>query len=71
MNLPMKRKIWNIQQKISDESMRKKWFVFVETDTFVEWDNLFLLLEHLDPTKKIYIGSPVWLSGLQFAHGMS
>ena len=70
MNLPMKRKIWKMQQDM-DQSERKKWFVFIETDTFMEWDNLFGLLEHLDPAKKIYIGSPVWLRGLQFAHGRS
>jgi hypothetical protein len=72
MNLPMKRKIWNMQHdNDSGEGAlaQKKWFVFIETDTYVEWDNLFELLEHLDPAEKVYIGSPVWLPTLQFAHG--
>jgi len=72
MNLAMKRKIWTMQRGISDgHTAWKKWFVFIDTDTFVEWDNLLGLLEHLDPAKQIYIGSPVWLPGLEFAHGGS
>jgi hypothetical protein len=72
LNLPMKRKIWRMQHgNVEGYLARKKWFVFIETDTYVEWDNLFGLLEHLDPAKKVYIGSPVWLSGLQYAHGTS
>ncbi|KUJ17074.1 glycosyltransferase family 31 protein [Mollisia scopiformis] len=70
MNLAMKRKIWKMQREIGGEH-RAKWFVFIDTDTFVEWDNLLELLEHHDPANKIYIGSPVWLPGLQFAHGGS
>ncbi|KAF8853717.1 glycosyltransferase family 31 protein, partial [Acephala macrosclerotiorum] len=72
MNLAIKRKIWTMQQEIGDgHTAWKKWFVFIDTDTFVEWDNLLGLLEHLDATKQIYIGSPVWLPELQFAHGGS
>ncbi|RFU34457.1 hypothetical protein B7463_g1835, partial [Scytalidium lignicola] len=72
MNLAMKRRIWKMQQEIGDvHTAWKKWFVFIDTDTFVEWDNLLGLLEHLDAAKQIYIGSPVWLPGLQFAHGGS
>jgi hypothetical protein len=72
MNLAMKRKIWRMQHEIGHgHTALKKWFVFIDTDTFVEWDNLLGLLEHLDATKEIYIGSPVWLPELQFAHGGS
>lgn len=72
MNLAMKRKLWKMQHDIGEGHMaRKKWFVFIDTDTFVEWDNLLGLLEHFDAAKKFYMGSPVWLPGLQFAHGGS
>jgi hypothetical protein len=68
----MKRKIWRLQQEISDRHTAwRKWFVFIDTDTFVELDNLLALLEHLDAAKQIYIGSPVWLPELEFAHGGS
>ena len=66
----MKRKIWRMQQA-TPETPRKKWFVFIDTDTFIEWDNLLALLEHLNSAEKLYIGSPVWLPDLQFAHGGS
>jgi hypothetical protein len=72
MNLAMKRKMWSTQLELDGmHTALQKWFVFIDTDTFVDWDNLLGLLEHLDPTQKIYIGSPVWLPGLEFAHGGS
>ncbi|CZT44352.1 uncharacterized protein RSE6_04508 [Rhynchosporium secalis] len=70
-NLPLKRMIWNSQQKLK-EGQRKKWFLFIDTDTWVELDNVFELLGHLDHTDKLYMGSPVWTeSQLEFAHGGS
>lgn len=69
MNLAMKRKIWAMRD---DHNIRKmKWFVFIDTDTFVNWDNLLGLLDHLNPGKPMYIGSPVWLPKMPFAHGGS
>lgn len=70
-NLPMKRMIWNLQQSLKKEE-RKKWFLFIDTDTWVEWDNIFELLGHLDSSDKLYMGSPVWRKPLlEFAHGGS
>jgi hypothetical protein len=70
MNLPIKRKIWKLQEELLETNLpRKKWFIFIETDTFIEWDNLFELLDHLDPANKVYLGSPVWLPDVPFAHG--
>lgn len=70
MNLPMKKYLWQLQRNLGAAGLsRKKWFVFVETDTFIDWDNLFELLSHMDASRKLYIGSPVWLPDLQFAHG--
>lgn len=73
MNLAMKRKLWTMsQQDLDDErTAQKKWFIFIDTDTFIEWGNLLELLQHLDPAEKTYLGSPVWLPGLEFAHGGS
>jgi hypothetical protein len=69
--LAMKRKMWKMQQQLGDGHLRWKWFVFIDTDTFIEWDNLLAFLEHFDAQKKLYMGSPVWLPDLQFAHGGS
>ncbi|OJJ36383.1 hypothetical protein ASPWEDRAFT_37949 [Aspergillus wentii DTO 134E9] len=35
-----------------------KWFVFLESDTFLFWDNLFRLLDHYNPDAPVYMGSP-------------
>jgi hypothetical protein len=68
----MKRKIWKMHQESrGGYNSLTRWFVFLDTDTFVEWENLLVLLNHLDDAKPIYIGSPVWLPKLQFAHGGS
>ncbi|KAH6717409.1 hypothetical protein BKA61DRAFT_322903 [Leptodontidium sp. MPI-SDFR-AT-0119] len=48
-----------------------KWYVFVETDSYVVWSNLAEWLERLDSTKPIYLGAPVMLGGEAFAHGGS
>ncbi|KAJ5287909.1 hypothetical protein N7478_003595 [Penicillium angulare] len=35
-----------------------EWFVFIETDTYFFWDNLFRLLDQFDPSVPLYFGSP-------------
>ncbi|RHZ56605.1 uncharacterized protein CDV56_107576 [Aspergillus thermomutatus] len=35
-----------------------EWFIFLETDTYVFWDNVFRLLDHYDPQTSLYFGSP-------------
>lgn len=35
-----------------------KWFVFLESDTYFFWDNLFRLLDNFDPRTPLYMGSP-------------
>lgn len=67
-NLPMKRRLWQMQQ--DGRMSKRKWFLFIDTDTWIEWDNLFAFLEHLNPSKELYMGSPVWQDTI-FAHGGS
>ncbi|RHZ49306.1 hypothetical protein CDV55_100560 [Aspergillus turcosus] len=35
-----------------------QWFVFIESDTYFVWDNLFRLLDQFDPSLPSYFGSP-------------
>ncbi|KAJ6018971.1 hypothetical protein N7499_009851 [Penicillium canescens] len=35
-----------------------EWYVFLETDTYFVWDNLFRVLEQFDPSVPLYMGSP-------------
>ncbi|KAL9104070.1 MAG: hypothetical protein Q9187_008945 [Circinaria calcarea] len=44
------------------------WYVFIEADTALIWDNLRVFLNKLDPKKPYYIGSPTYLD-IEFAHG--
>jgi hypothetical protein len=62
---PMLEMTWKKREK-------KDWFVFIELDTYVIWDNLLRFLGHLDPDKPLYMGSPVWpAQKTVFAHGGS
>lgn len=51
---------------------RAKWFVFLDTDTYIVWDTLFRLLDQMSPDEKHYMGAPVppsKASDRNFAYG--
>ncbi|KAF2264436.1 hypothetical protein CC78DRAFT_463759 [Lojkania enalia] len=50
------------------------WFVFIELDTYVNWDNLYRFLSRFNPKQQHYFGSPVWSKTKKktaYAHGGS
>jgi len=48
------------------------WYIFVELDTYVNWDNMYRFLTRFDPLRPHYFGSPVWPRKTPtFAHGGS
>ncbi|KAI6865548.1 hypothetical protein D0864_12243 [Hortaea werneckii] len=47
----------------------KKWFVFVEPDTYIVWSNMIQWLQKLDARKPLYYGSEVQIGDDIFAHG--
>ncbi|KAF2172564.1 glycosyltransferase family 31 protein [Zasmidium cellare ATCC 36951] len=49
----------------------KKWYVFVEPDTYLVWSNLLQWLPKLKPDKPLYYGSEVMIGDDVFAHGGS
>ena len=68
---------WNLDKYKFIHMLRKTyryrpdvpWYVFIEADTTVIWDNLRTFLNKFDPLKeKLYIGSPTYLD-IKFAHG--
>ena len=59
--LPMMLKTWKRRPDA-------KWYVFVEADTYTNWDNMRTFLDMLNPEKPYYIGSPTYLD-IEFAHG--
>jgi hypothetical protein len=49
-----------------------QWFVFIELDTYVNYDNLYRFLTNFNPKTAYYFGSPVWPKKKPvFAHGGS
>lgn len=62
--LPMLEKTWEMRPN-------KKWYVYIEADTYLVWSNLLLYLDRLDPTELVYRGSPTYSNDEAFAHGGS
>lgn len=46
-----------------------KWFVYMESTSFVFMDNLMKFLDGLNPNDQLYLGSPVVIEGLSAAAG--
>ena len=46
------------------------WYVFMEADTALVWDNVRTFLDKYDPSKPYFFGSPTYLD-IEFAHGGS
>ncbi|KAL7623669.1 hypothetical protein AAE478_005221 [Parahypoxylon ruwenzoriense] len=47
------------------------WYLFIDADTYVLWNNLVMWLRGLDPSGKRYIGSVTLINNFRFAHGGS
>jgi hypothetical protein len=48
-----------------------RWYVFIETDSYIVWPNLVAWLSKLDSKKPWYMGSAVSTGAHSFAHGGS
>ncbi|RAL04526.1 uncharacterized protein BO80DRAFT_202418 [Aspergillus ibericus CBS 121593] len=48
-----------------------KWYVFMEADTYILWDNLLAWLRRLNPKDAIYLGNQMQIVDAIFAHGGS
>jgi hypothetical protein len=46
-----------------------KWFVFIETDTFLGWNNLLEYLSSFDSSKPYYIGKHLYINDVEFGYG--
>ncbi|KAF2719055.1 glycosyltransferase family 31 protein [Polychaeton citri CBS 116435] len=53
------------------EQPDKKWYVFVETDTYVFWSTLLKYLSALNHSQQYYIGSQMQIGDIIFAYGGS
>ncbi|KIW09025.1 uncharacterized protein PV09_00919 [Verruconis gallopava] len=50
---------------------RKKWYVFIESDTYLSVSNLMPWLNKMNHTQLIYAGAPVMIGDFELAHGGS
>ncbi|KAI1365538.1 glycosyltransferase family 31 protein [Xylaria arbuscula] len=48
-----------------------KWFVFIEPDTYLLWQNMLSYLSEFDATKPYYLGKYMWIGKVLFGHGGS
>ncbi|KAK8076848.1 hypothetical protein PG996_003018 [Apiospora saccharicola] len=48
-----------------------KWFVFVEGDTYLVWQNMLAWLARFDPEKPHYLGKHMYIGDVLFGHGGS
>ncbi|KAF2112056.1 hypothetical protein BDV96DRAFT_649418 [Lophiotrema nucula] len=46
-----------------------KWFVFIESDTFLSWHNLMEYLSNFDANKPYYIGKHLYINDIEFGYG--
>ncbi|KAI0909269.1 glycosyltransferase family 31 protein [Ustulina deusta] len=48
-----------------------KWFVFIEPDTYLLWQNMLKYLSQFDASKPYYLGKYMYIGKVLFAHGGS
>ncbi|KAI0471188.1 hypothetical protein F4859DRAFT_484683 [Xylaria cf. heliscus] len=48
-----------------------KWFVFIEPDTYMIWQNMLKYLSQFDATKPYYLGKHMYIGKVLFGHGGS
>ncbi|KAH7357561.1 hypothetical protein BKA66DRAFT_445594 [Pyrenochaeta sp. MPI-SDFR-AT-0127] len=56
-----------------DQALEKKpdakWFVFIEADTYLGWNNLLEYLGKFDDSKPYYIGKHLYINDVEFGYG--
>lgn len=48
-----------------------KWFIFIEADTYLMWENLLEYMTKFDSEQDLYIGKHMYIGDVLFAHGGS
>ena len=51
------------------ERPEAKWFVFMEADTYLGWNNLLSYLSNFDDSKPYYIGKHLFINNVEFGYG--
>jgi hypothetical protein len=48
---------------------RAKWYIFIEDDTYLVWNNLLEYLNNFDADKPYYIGKHLYINDIEFGYG--
>jgi hypothetical protein len=64
-----KYKFLPMMRKTLENYPKKKWYVFIEADTYIFWTSLLAYAAALDSAKPHYIGSQTAIGDVEFAHG--
>jgi hypothetical protein len=66
-----KYKFFHVLEKTWALKPDMDWYVMIDSDSYLVWPTLLQWLNTLDPAKKSYFGSEIWMDDYWFAHGGS
>ncbi|KAI1813815.1 hypothetical protein GGS20DRAFT_452930 [Poronia punctata] len=64
-----KWKFLPLAEKALKARPQAKWYIFIESDTYVLWKSLIAWLDHFDPSKPWYLGQQMQIGDVVFAYG--
>lgn len=64
-----KYKFLPMMRKTLEDHPKRKWYVFIEADTYILWSSLLAYAAALDSDNPHYIGGQTWIGDVEFAHG--
>ncbi|KAH8730845.1 hypothetical protein GQ44DRAFT_421567 [Phaeosphaeriaceae sp. PMI808] len=67
----MRPKFLPVLEKARQHQPKAKWFVFIEADTYLVWQNLLEYLSKFDAHQDLYIEKHMCIGDVLFAHGGS
>jgi len=64
-----KWKFLPLAEKAFRDRPQAKWFIFIESDTYILWKSLISWLDHFDPSLPWYLGQQMQIGDVVFAYG--
>jgi hypothetical protein len=64
-----KWKFLPLAEKAFRDRPQAKWFIFIESDTYILWKSLIAWLDHFDPSLPWYLGQQMQIGDVVFAYG--
>ncbi|KAI1427913.1 hypothetical protein F5Y12DRAFT_711545 [Xylaria sp. FL1777] len=64
-----KWKFLPVARKAYRQNPTRKWYIFIEGDTYIFWTSLLAWLSHIDASRPLYIGRQMNIGSAVFAYG--